>query len=190
MATAPEAKAIIPSGLSGSRSWMIRATVVVVWGAALACGVVAASAPLVRFRGADAEERQQLKWLGLPLAVTTVVYAAIALGPPGLSSAGDGAPGWTVVIVGYGTICPVAIGIAIVKYRLYSIDVAINRTVVYSVLAAFISAVYLAVAVGFGSLIGSRSNLALSRSRLQALTQSTRRCPGWLASWPRGRGRW
>jgi signal transduction histidine kinase len=134
----------------------------VVWVAALACGVIAASAPLVRFRGASGEERQQLKWIGLPLAVTTIVYAAIALGPPGITSVGDGAVGWTVVIVGYGTVLPVAIGVAIVKYRLYSIDVAINRTVVYAILAAFITAVYLAVAVGFGSLVGSKSNLGLS----------------------------
>jgi signal transduction histidine kinase len=134
----------------------------VVWVAALACGVVAASAPLVRFRGASGEERQQLKWIGLPLAVTTIVYAAIALGPSGITSAGDGAVGWTVVIVGYGTVLPVAIGVAIVKYRLYSIDVAINRTVVYAILAAFITAVYLAVALGFGSLVGSKSNLGLS----------------------------
>ena len=134
----------------------------IVWVAALACGVVAASAPLVRFRGGSGEERQQLKWIGLPLAVTTVVYSVIALGPPGITSAGDGAVGWTVVIVGYGTVLPVAIGVAIVKYRLYSIDVAINRTVVYAILAAFITAVYLAVAVGFGSLVGSKSNLGLS----------------------------
>ena len=134
----------------------------VVWVAALACGVIAASAPLVRFRAAGGEERQQLKWIGLPLAVTTIVYAAIALGPPGITSVGDGAVGWTVVIVGYGTVLPVAIGVALVKYRLYSIDVAINRTVVYVILAAFITVVYLAVAVGFGSLVGSKSNLGLS----------------------------
>jgi signal transduction histidine kinase len=134
----------------------------VVWGIALLYAIVAASAPLVRFFGAGAEERQQLKWIGLPLAVTTVVYTVIALGPSGVSSAGDGALGWTVVIVGYGTVLPIAIGIAIVKYRLYSIDLAINRTVVFSILAAFITAVYLAVAVGFGSLIGSKSNLGLS----------------------------
>ncbi|HVA07103.1 MAG TPA: sensor histidine kinase [Acidimicrobiales bacterium] len=134
----------------------------VVWVAALACGVIAASAPPLRFRGASGEERQQLKWIGLPLAVTTIVYAVVALGPPGVTSVGDGAVGWTVVIVGYGTVLPVAIGVAIVKYRLYSIDVAINRTVVYAILAAFITAVYLAVAVGFGSLVGSKSNLGLS----------------------------
>ena len=94
--------------------------------------------------------------------MTTVAYAAIALGPPGVSSAGDGVVGWTIVIVGYGTVFPIAIGIAIVRFRLYSIDAAINRAVVYSVLAAFIALVYLAVAVGFASLVGSKSNLALS----------------------------
>lgn len=134
----------------------------VIWCAALVVGLVAAGAPFLRYRRAGGEQRQQLKWIALPLAITTAAYAAIAFGPPGVSSAGDGAVGWIIAIVGYGVALPIAIGIAIVKYRLYSIDAAINRAVVYSVLAAFIAAVYLAVAVGFGSLIGSKSNVLLS----------------------------
>lgn len=134
----------------------------VVWGIGLAYALVATAAPLVRIRGADADERQQLKWIGLPLVVTTVVYAAIAIGPTGLTTAGGGAIGWTIVILGYGTALPIAIAIAILRYRLYSIDSAINRAVVYAILAVFIAVVYLAVASGIGSLIGSKSNLGLS----------------------------
>ena len=134
----------------------------VVWSIGLVYAVVAASAPLARIRRASTEERQQLKWIGSPLAVTTVVYAAVAIGPGGVGTSGDGLVGWSVIILGYGIALPVAIGIAIVKFRLYSIDVAINRTVVYSILAAFVTAVYVAVATGIGSLIGSESNLGLS----------------------------
>ena len=63
---------------------------------------------------------------------------------------------------------PVAIGFAILKYRLYDIDVVISKTIVYGSLAAFITAVYVLVVVGIGSLgsgslhAGSRPNLALS----------------------------
>jgi len=59
---------------------------------------------------------------------------------------------------------PIAIGIAIMKYRLYDIDVVINRTLVYGALALFITTVYVAIVVGIGALIGSggKPNLALS----------------------------
>jgi signal transduction histidine kinase len=59
---------------------------------------------------------------------------------------------------------PAATGIAIFKYRLYDIDLIISRTLVYGSLAAFITAVYVAIAVGVGSLIGTggQPNLGLS----------------------------
>jgi len=59
---------------------------------------------------------------------------------------------------------PVAAAIAVLKYRLYDIDVVISRTLVYGALAAFITAVYVGIVVGIGTLIGSggQPNLALS----------------------------
>jgi len=59
---------------------------------------------------------------------------------------------------------PVAIGIAVLKYRLYDIDLVINKTVVYGALAAFITAVYVAIVVGIGAVVGQGSspNLGLS----------------------------
>jgi hypothetical protein len=57
---------------------------------------------------------------------------------------------------------PVAIGMAILKYRLYDIDLVINKTVVYGAMAAFITAVYVAIVVGIGHAEGSSRNLGLS----------------------------
>ena len=59
---------------------------------------------------------------------------------------------------------PIAIGIAIFRYRLYDIDVVINKTLVYGSLAVFITGVYVAIVVGIGSLAqrGARPSLALS----------------------------
>jgi signal transduction histidine kinase len=52
--------------------------------------------------------------------------------------------------------------VAILRYRLYDIDVVINRAVVYGVLAAFITAVFLSIVVGVGTLVGSDGNAFLS----------------------------
>jgi signal transduction histidine kinase len=58
---------------------------------------------------------------------------------------------------------PIACGIAILKYRLYDIDVVINRAVVFGALAAFITAVYVGIVVGIGALLGQgdRANAGL-----------------------------
>lgn len=56
----------------------------------------------------------------------------------------------------------VAATIAILKYRLYDIDVVINKTVVYGLLAAFLTAVYVAIVVGIGTAFGSRSSRLLT----------------------------
>jgi signal transduction histidine kinase len=59
---------------------------------------------------------------------------------------------------------PLAIGFGVLKYRLYDIDVVINKTVVFGALAAFITAVYVGIVVGIGAAIGqgSKPNLGLS----------------------------
>src|SRR5207247_81489 len=55
-----------------------------------------------------------------------------------------------------------AIGIAVLKYRLYEIDVVINRAVVYGTLAVFITLVYVGLVVGVGALVGHRGSPLLS----------------------------
>jgi signal transduction histidine kinase len=57
---------------------------------------------------------------------------------------------------------PISVGIAIVRYRLFDIDVVISKTIVYGALAAFITVVYVGVVVGVGQAAGSLSTPALS----------------------------
>ena len=57
---------------------------------------------------------------------------------------------------------PISVGIAIVRYRLFDIDVVISKTIVYGALAAFITVVYVGVVVGVGQAAGSVSTPALS----------------------------
>jgi signal transduction histidine kinase len=78
-------------------------------------------------------------------------------------AAGGGISG-TGFDLGIGVAVPLTIGLAVMKYGLYDIDVFISRTLVYGSLAVFITAVYVGIAVGVGTLVGSggKPNLVLS----------------------------
>src|SRR5207249_10487151 len=66
-----------------------------------------------------------------------------------------------VVIISF-VIIPITIGIAVLKYRLYDIDIVIRKTVVFAVVVGFIAAVYAALVVGVGALVGSSRSPILS----------------------------
>jgi signal transduction histidine kinase len=130
---------------------------------AFACGVVCVAGLIVRFRRSRGPERQQLKWFtygGVVFVAGVIVSVASVLGP-----GNNNAPAWANAIQQLSTVAvPIAIAIAVLKYRLYDIDVVISRTLVYGSLAAFITAVYVGIVVGLGTLIGSggQPNLVLS----------------------------
>ena len=139
---------------------MLQTAAYAMLGAASLLGVVAL---VLRYRRGSSEERHQLKvliyvaaflplgFLLYPLTSTEGPVTPLTLGTLALQSFG---------VLGL----PVAIGVAILKYRLYDIDVVISRTLVYGALAAFITAVYVGIVVGVGTLVGSggQPNLALS----------------------------
>ena len=101
---------------------------------AIAAMTLCALAPLVRYRRASSDERQQIKWFAV------AAFPAVAFLMPGLFT---NPSGWYFVLfVVAQAAVPFAAGIAILKYRLYDIDVVINKAVVYGALAAFITVVY------------------------------------------------
>jgi signal transduction histidine kinase len=119
--------------------------------------VAAMAGTVVRTRRSSGELRQQLRWLGFASALTAIAIVAlitaffIGFQPP--DTAFD-----FIILLGYGVAVPVACGIAILKHGLYDLDVVINKTVVYALLAAFFTVVYLAIVVGIGTAIGSSNN--------------------------------
>ncbi|MDX1659800.1 MAG: hypothetical protein R3343_13340, partial [Nitriliruptorales bacterium] len=124
-------------------------------------GLLGGSASLIsRYRRSSGERRYQIKWFafaGAVLAASMVVTIA-------LDALGVAAPvGEWLFAVGVFTM-PVAIAIALFKYRLYEIDLVIRRTVVYAGLAGFIGVLYISIVAGVGALVGSgdEPNLALS----------------------------
>ncbi|HUL85109.1 MAG TPA: hypothetical protein VLX89_06285, partial [Actinomycetota bacterium] len=103
---------------------------------------------LRRLRGATGEARLQLRWFVYAALLVLVVFVPSTVVP----TAGL----WWQVLGSLALITlPIAVGIAILKYRLYDIDVVINKTVVYVTLAAFITLVYVAIVVVVGGLIGA-----------------------------------
>ncbi|MDQ4037498.1 MAG: sensor histidine kinase, partial [Actinomycetota bacterium] len=113
-------------------------------------------APLaLRFRRSRGTERQQLKWVyfGLAISIPLVVSGMIAYNFGG---------GGYFSIAPF-VILPVTITVAVLRYRLYDIDLVINKSLVFVVLAGFITAVYAAVVVGLGRLLPvGEGNLGLA----------------------------
>jgi signal transduction histidine kinase len=107
----------------------------------------------IRYRRADERERQQLKWL---LAAVSLLLAGLALSIV-ISPIGN----LPIVPIG-AAFLPIGIGIAVLRYRLYDIDLIINRALVYGGLAAIITAAYVLVVIGIGTLVGNSRQFLLS----------------------------
>jgi hypothetical protein len=114
----------------------------------------AAASLLVRFRHAGPVQRQQLKWFFLAGAVGAATTGVGVLDLPV-----DGVV-WSVVDTASTGLLPLAVGIAVLRYRLYEIDRIISRTVSYGLLTAGLIGLYLLV-------------VALLRPLLEPLTGSS-----------------
>jgi hypothetical protein len=117
--------------------------------------LVSAASMVVRFRRARGVERQQLKWFTYAPLAAVLVWLASSI--PALMSE---APTVVVILRVYvvGAIIsvgiPLAIGIAVLRYRLYDIDRLINRTLVYGWLTAILGLVYAAAVLVLGQVFG------------------------------------
>jgi hypothetical protein len=129
----------------------------------------AALSVFVRLRHATGVERQQIKWFAYAAAMyaVSIVLNVINLGID--------APLWfdqgsTIFFTAVGTMIPLSIGIAILRYRLYDIDLIINRTLVYGSLTVTLVALYFGVIVVLQRVLvvisGQESTLAVVASTL------------------------
>ena len=127
--------------------------------------VAGGTAVIVRFRRSRGDERQQLKWFAYAVVVMVVLFVLwFSLQLAGLVTVG--ALVFTVPLMGL----PVAVGVAILRYRLYDIDLVINRTLVYGALTVMLGLVYLGGVVLLQGLLrtltGQESQLAVVASTL------------------------
>jgi hypothetical protein len=118
--------------------------------------VACALAPFVRRRRAGPIERQQLKWLAFVAAASGLAGAAgfITIGSGNSAVAIVGGLLLVAALVGVAVGIPVAVGLAILRYRLYDIDRVINRTLVYALLTAVLGLGYAGVVLVLGQLFG------------------------------------
>ena len=131
---------------------------------ALAFGV-AVAALVVRFRSGNGEPREQIKWVAFVAALQVAAQVAltisiIGLGPAAVVTTVIGFASALLALFGF----PGSITIAILKHRLYDIDVLINRAVLYGIVAAVITVVYAAIVAGIGALIGVHGGPVLTIS--------------------------
>jgi signal transduction histidine kinase len=117
-----------------------------------ASAVASVASLVVRFRRSRGVERQQIKWFAFAGVVAFACVAAMFTPLDEYRS---------VLSLGILAI-PISVGIAILRYRLYDIDLIINRTLVYVALTAIVVGVYV-LAVGYlGAVFRTEGNLAIS----------------------------
>jgi hypothetical protein len=128
------------------------------------CMVASVLSLVLRYRRSRGEERQQIKWIAFAASFVGLLYL-IAMVCAFIFPSGSwfqaGSPLW-LDLLGYAalisfTLVPIAVGFAVLRYRLYEIDIIINRTLVYGSLSAMLVALY------FGG-------VAMTQAIIQALT--------------------
>ena len=165
-----------PFGLEGY-PWIADATNVIPALLPL-CALASALSLVLRYRRSGSQEREQIKWIAfagsfvgmmsLITVVSTLIFAPLFLDSTGTQ------PLWLVVLQDVELLSfagiPVAVGIAVLRYRLYDIDLLINRALVYAPLSAMLALIYVGGVVGmqavFRAITGQESTLAVVASTL------------------------
>jgi hypothetical protein len=117
-----------------------------------------AASMIVRFRRSGTEQRLQLKWFLYATSVSVVVVLAA----PAFSN--SPLPEWDVVFL----LIPAAVGVAIMKYRLYDIDRLISRTLAYAIVTGLLVGVYAGLVLLATQVFGFHSTVAVAASTLVA----------------------
>jgi hypothetical protein len=163
-----------PFGLEGA-PWVATAGIAILLLLPL-CMIASALSLVLRYRRSEGEEREQIKWIAFAASVVGLLYliAMVSSFFFPLAWGAAGTPLWLGLLqqaaLASFTAVPIAVGFAVLKYRLYDIDVLINRTLVYGALTATLVVLYLGSVVllqgALRSLTGQESQLAVVASTL------------------------
>ena len=123
----------------------------------------AAMCVVLRFRASEGVERQQLRW------VAAGVAGAVGLMVIGVPSGLGFAPNWISYLVFPALLLPpVAVGVAVLRYRLYDLDRVISRTLTYGLLTVLLGLGYAGLVLGLGRLLPEGSSLVVAAATLAA----------------------
>lgn len=132
---------------------------------AAASVVVAVGCIVVRWRGADRELRQQMKWPMLAFLLVAVLGLADKVDVLLIEAAGTDlgiAPVIEVAQIAATPLFAVALGLGVLRFRLYDVDRVLNRTVVYTLLTAAVAAAYVVGVLGVSRLVPTASEQGLA----------------------------
>jgi hypothetical protein len=140
------------------------------------CMVASALSLVLRYRRSRGEEREQIKWIAFAATVVGLLYLIAMVSSLTFSGpwGGAGTPLWLgllqqAALVTFSAV-PIAVGFAVLNYRLYEIDLIINRTLVYGTLTITLVVLYFGGIVVlqriFVTLTGQQSTLAVVASTL------------------------
>jgi len=152
-----------PLGVFPRHGWF-SALVGVTFFVAVATGALVVASVFVRRRGASAELRQQLAWLGY-VGAMTAVWAAVLLIATLIAPEGNSWPGtliWSFLVLTPVVGIPLACAAAVLRYHLYDLDVVVRKTLVAGVVAAAFTAIYAVVVVAVGAVTGHAGSSALT----------------------------
>jgi hypothetical protein len=164
-----------PFGLEGA-PWLVDAEIVLLL-LFVACILASAVSLILRYRHSRGEMREQIKWIALAgsfVGLLLSIVLGVLIVAEVIMGSGGSTPLWLqgllfVMLLSFAGV-PVAIGFAVLKYRLYDIDLLINRALVYGSLTATLAVVYVGSVVGlqsiFRGLTGQESTLAVVASTL------------------------
>ena len=164
-----------PFGLEGYL-WVETATYIVLPLLPI-CMLASVFSLVIRYRRSSGEERQQIKWIAFAASFVGLLYLFAMVFTfvfPSWAWLQPGSPLW-LDLLGYAalisfTLVPIAVGFAVLRYRLYEIDIIINRTLVYGSLTISLALVYVGLVISlqyvFRALTGGDSQLVIVASTL------------------------
>ena len=171
----PLAEGEVPNPFSVPALYPLTGLLDAVASASVVAFVFAMLAVVVRYRRADETERHQLKWLIADAAVAAIALPVAFLAPEGVA---------TEVALGIGLLAtlalPLAIGVAVLRYRLYEIDRIISRTIAWALISGVVLVTFAVLVVALSALLANQAQgptLAVAASTLgaYALFQPLRR---------------
>jgi hypothetical protein len=159
-----------PLGIFPRHGWF-SGLLMVIFVLALVTGVLVVASVFVRRRGASAERRKQLAWLGYVGMMTAMWAAVLALAgftAPGAANSWLGPLIWGFLVLTPVAGIPVACAVAVLKYRLYDIDRIISRTVAYAIVTGLLVGVYAGLVLLTTQVFRVHTPVAVAASTLAA----------------------